>query len=794
MWFGEKQTKNRRNSSPRRTKVSQVRKRWRLSFEHLEERTLLSHAPLILDNGTEPFVAVDPHDPANVVVGYNPHGNPLAGGGAKFSTNFGNTFGAVSTPIPINGGPYGGDPGFAVDSAGRVFFSYLVDDAGVPADLDVEVANTDFVLQNVSTSSFVVSNPDNAGNTGDHDDKEFVAADYFLDSPFRDNVYVAWREVNSEEIRFSRSTNHGASFAPSIAIATPLSAIRPGDSAVISGADPEVGPNGEVYVMYWDGGFNDGDCQGEIRVLKSTNGGVTFGPSILVSKAAGTDGLDAAQMDYDAGTSRGQLPTHSFKSEAKTQIDIEADALRSGTVYAVWETDASAIPGVKAADPANVMFSRSVDGGSQWSTPIILNDDFGTLSQFMPSISVDEQGNVVAIWYDERLSSDISDPTLAVFARVSQDGGITWSSSFQLPGSGFDPGSTNLLGDYIKVAAADGFGYAVWTQVDSAGTSDIAYTRFCLDAAFPDSFESNDSLRNAIVLGSLESVTLDDLSVHSKSDKDFFQITAHDTGLLAVNVHFAHHTGDIDVNIRDAAGNVIASSTSAGDNEQLRIPVIAQQSYFIEVFGYVDPHDGTPLDTDPLNNGGDMNCYALEIENFPAPVPTLVDLQAASDSGRTDNDDITKITTPTFDIFVDDDVLAAHLKRDEDFDVQVFNNGILLGDATFAPEKHRWTFTAAAGNLAEGHNNHLTAAVLIRDKATPQVTGRGALSDALQVTLDKLAPGLPTIGIDPGHTDTGVDGQAATFADRIATRPPVSPARRRPKALCGCTSTESLTE
>ena len=48
------------------------------------------------------------------------------------------------------------------------------------------------------------------------------------------------------------------------------------------------------------------------------------------------------------------------------------------------------------------------------------------------------------------------------------------------------------------------------------------------------------------------------------------------------------------------------------------IPVVAQQTYFIRVFGF-------PAFA--------VNNYALEIENFAAPAPTGVHLDPASDTG-----------------------------------------------------------------------------------------------------------------------------------------------------------------
>jgi hypothetical protein len=58
------------------------------------------------------------------------------------------------------------------------------------------------------------------------------------------------------------------------------------------------------------------------------------------------------------------------------------------------------------------------------------------------------------------------------------------------------------------------------------------------------------------------------------------------------------------------------------------------------------------------------------VENVPAPVPFKVDLEAASDSGRSDSDKITNVATPKFDIGATDDGFLNVLYQD------VFNRSI----------------------------------------------------------------------------------------------------------------------
>ncbi len=162
----------------------------------------------------------------------------------------------------------------------------------------------------------------------------------------------------------------------------------------------------------------------------------------------------------------------------------------------------------------------------------------------------------------------------------------------------------------------------------------------------PDEFETlgNETLATATVLGSEPAITLPDLTIHDADDEDFFKYTANQTGKLIVNALFeddapADGEQDIDIQVQDISGDIIASSVSVDDNEQIIIPVVAQQMYFIRVFGV----------------GDDVNDYALEVENFPAPVPTGVHLDPADDTGMMNNDNVTSETLPRF--FIQTDVL-----------------------------------------------------------------------------------------------------------------------------------------
>jgi len=314
-----------------------------------------------------------------------------------------------------------------------------------------------------------------------------------------------------------------------------------------------------------------------------------------------------------------------------------------------------------------------------------------------------------------------------------------------------------------------------------------------------DPFESNDTLSSAYFLGSGAAINVDptidpggDALWGLPGDNDFFQFVAAETGTLDFQVYFDEVAalgngrpglpgdGDLDVVIYDSDGLPVSIGSGtplvdpAGNTigERVAIPVVRNETYYMRVLGHTEDA---------------VNIYNFTVINVPAPVPQLVDLTSATDSGRTDNDDVTNYDASInpaaeFDIILDDDRIDEFMNLDMlpdtnpddaqtagfDYGVEVFNNGVSIGFAHFVGG-NTWHFTATAGDLQEGEFNWISAAVWLRDPADPEVIGRGELSDALNVILDTIAPPVTINGIDPAASDTGVIGYPATFDDRVTS-------------------------
>src|SRR2546428_7454738 len=225
---------------------------------------------------SETSIPVNPNNSRMLVGGSNEIFRlPMRG---YFSSDGGKSWGAVDLPLPpaatTNGTDFGSDPGVAFDTRGNVYYSYIVvffnrSFASIQGT-EMAVAKSSDGGQTWPHVTFFNFN----SGTGKFNDKPMIAVDTNPQSPFRDSVYVAWDNASlnagkssaNNALLFARSTDGGQTFSSPLA----LNALTGGPNAVI-GADPFVGPNGEVYVSWHD-------VQNNLLMVNSSfDGGVTFG-------------------------------------------------------------------------------------------------------------------------------------------------------------------------------------------------------------------------------------------------------------------------------------------------------------------------------------------------------------------------------------------------------------------------------------------------------------------------------------------------------------------------------------
>ncbi len=325
-------------------------------------------------------------------------------------------------------------------------------------------------------------------------DKPTLTVDTWASSPFKNNVYVAWTlfpGAGADKILFSRSTDHGKTFSPPLKISSAL--------ANAQGSDIAVAPDGTVYVVWRQFAFGPA-VPNAVVFVKSSDGGMTFSAPKI---AQTINGYDRSDQYVSGGVARdcGSLIFACVSGFTFPRTDALPAAVADdlGAVYIAWEQLFPMAPNADTYHPdgqAQVMISKSSNGGMSWSTPNKA-DPNSAGDQFWPNLAFDKSAkNLALIYYDSREDSTYSvnrppgntaagtSPCLPAgatvanaacdvlntFVAVSSDHGTTWSST-KVSSMGHQPNyemfgtrRVPFQGDYLWIDAAGGRVFGVWTD------------------------------------------------------------------------------------------------------------------------------------------------------------------------------------------------------------------------------------------------------------------------------------------------------------------------------------------
>ncbi len=319
----------------------------------------------------------------------------------------------------------------------------------------------------------------NTFGMGQFNDKTDLTVD-----PATGNVYAAWSNFHGSgcnEILFSRSTDHGATFSAPLKISSGICGNQ-GPSIVI-------GPMGQVDIG-WEAttGGSKANAPGTVNgagFVSSANFGQTFSKArIVVDYTPFTSGQFAGNGSRECGDAPFNCPT----GFTFPRFDLASPYLAADNVHG---TVVMAFQAAQASGQGQIEYAFSTDGGSTWSSPALLAPS-ATGHQFFPWL-VASGGRVSAIWYDSQGDQDYAatrapcnsatghtSACLNVRYAESSNGGKTWGTSIQVTDT-----PTNLnyeqfggrlvpfFGDYITVAAQGNMIGAVWTdQRNTVGAAD----------------------------------------------------------------------------------------------------------------------------------------------------------------------------------------------------------------------------------------------------------------------------------------------------------------------------------
>jgi hypothetical protein len=322
----------------------------------------------------------------------------------------------------------------------------------------------------------------NTFGLGSFNDKTDLAVD-----PTTGNVYAAWSDFHGvtgcNEILFSRSTDHGATFSAPVKISSGICGNQ-GPSIVI-------GPSGQVDVG-WEANTGGalakapGAANGAAFVSSSDFGQTFTKTQIVVTYKPFVSGQFSGNGARECGDGPFACPTgFTFPRFDLAGPYLAADNL-NGTVVMAFQA-------AQASGQGQIEYAFSTDGGASWSAPKLLAAA-STGHQFFPWLTA-SGGRVSAIWYDSQgdpnyapnrapcnSATGQTSACLNVRYAESTDGGKTWGTSIQVTDT-----PTNLnyeqfggrlvpfFGDYITVAAQGNTIGAVWTdQRNTVGAADAS--------------------------------------------------------------------------------------------------------------------------------------------------------------------------------------------------------------------------------------------------------------------------------------------------------------------------------
>lgn len=415
----------------------------------------------------EEIIKFNPADPNNLIAGMNDGRIGFNHCGFAWSTDGGRSWGDGTPPFwerlntndadhSTAGGPpdvpsghtydFASDPGVAIDSMGRTFFSCIVADIfdaanGLLVTEGPSFAHGSFynvvppglLLEGAPDDRFVVTE----NNNGEilHD-KPFITADFYRGSPFRDAVYATWTVFRFSEscvnkktnpsgfcyakIFFSRSRDHAQTWTKPMEISgvspvcffgdffDPTQSPKACDNS--SGSDPIVRPNGDIVVVFNNGNTAPDNPNSQQLAVVSKDGGDTWTTAVVVGRDAT---VGEPLCDFGRGPEE-CIPGAFIRTNDFPRIAVNRD---NGNVYATWQD--------YRTGEFDIHLAASFDGGLTWQEATApVNPESGK-DHYFAAIDVaardqgdsdDKRGDLVAVSYfrTDRVPGENATPVHAV--------------------------------------------------------------------------------------------------------------------------------------------------------------------------------------------------------------------------------------------------------------------------------------------------------------------------------------------------------------------------------------------
>ncbi|GMU96968.1 T9SS type A sorting domain-containing protein [Ignavibacterium album] len=382
-------------------------------------------------NQSEVFITAHPTNPdvlfasANTIV-FVPF---FVSEGIYVTTNGGNNWFGSDTCNGPNISFHQGDPGVSIDRYGRFILTRL--------------GKQPFygIYSHYSTDNGINWSPQKTITSEGEFEKASIVSDNNPTSPYYGRTYAAWVKLSGTfPVEFSFTDDISQSWNQILTINS--------FTQRSSGADIEIGINGEVFIAYALVSDISPFNETAISFAKSIDGGTTWS---VMNNVFPINGIN------------GTLPQKSnIRVNGLPRIAVDkSNSSNRGTIYIV-TTQKNLTPA--GSDPDIILY-KSTDNGLSWSGGIRVNQDAlnNGKTQYFPAIDVDQYGGINIIYYDDRTTTNDS---ASVFLSRSTDGGLTWSD-FNISDHNFKPQPIGGLGqgyqgDNIDIVCVGDKMFPVW--------------------------------------------------------------------------------------------------------------------------------------------------------------------------------------------------------------------------------------------------------------------------------------------------------------------------------------------
>jgi hypothetical protein len=393
-------------------------------------------------NQVETEIAINPTNPNNVVivgVDSNNGGSALVisrsfdGGQTWTRSSLGSAQDKLSGSTPRV------DPHLTFDRFGNLYVVYEV--AASSTEIRVIVARSSNGGQSFTASTAV-------GGQGLGIDYPIIATGPDATNLNQETIWVGYTDTKAKRVRVVAARSTGLGNLSGFTAPTTVS------DASGSYGSIAVGPAGQVVLAWQTNAGGQGPSNIMLDVDPDGLGTArTWGADKLVGST------NVGGFDYIPAQ-----PNRSIDAGIGLAFDRSTSSSTKGRLYLVY-TDENG----NESNDTNVMLRYSDNLGTNWNSPLKVNDDNTTRSQFLPAMSVDPStGNVAIVWRDARNSS--GNNTAELWGTVSVNHGVSVrpnvkiSAGMSSQSAANGVGSDYDFGDYQGVSFRNGKFIAVWAD------------------------------------------------------------------------------------------------------------------------------------------------------------------------------------------------------------------------------------------------------------------------------------------------------------------------------------------